>query len=74
MFNLSFKMKFILIVWILLQLSAIGGSNGFSVKPLKRDGTTSAPTTITTAHEKVKEESSILNQPHAVEYEDTNGG
>lgn len=73
MFNLCFKMKFILIIWILLQL--LLGCLAFSVKPLKRDGTTSAPSlTLTSGNEKVKEESTILNQPQAVEYEDTNGG
>ncbi|KAM7364696.1 chorion peroxidase [Cochliomyia hominivorax] len=67
-----FNWKFLLILWILLELCGNSCCFGFSVKPMKRDGTTSAPVTITTIHEKVKEESSILNQPQAIEYEDTN--
>ena len=73
-FYLSFKMKIILCLWILLQLID-GGCYGFSAKSSKRDvNNTNAPLMPMIDHEKViTEATSTLDQPGDVVIDDENG-
>ena len=74
-FYLSFKMKIILCLWILLQLTD-GGCYGFSAKSSKRDVNNTGPPPLMPMidHEKViTEATSTLDQPGDEVFGDENG-